>query len=209
MSTQELRSRGDKDARREAILDVASDIFLEGGFDAASMSAIAARVGGSKGTLYNYFKSKEELFEAFVQRHCALHANLIDILIEAETGNYRETLTHWGQRYLKVVTSDLTQRNFRVIMAVAERWPESGRRFYENGPLRGIKNVAAFLQKGVEAGEYRIDDTLQAASQFIALCQNRYQKARFLNYMPEPTDDEIVREVEAALRTFYAAFGAK
>ncbi|ESQ80644.1 TetR/AcrR family transcriptional regulator [Asticcacaulis sp. YBE204] len=209
MSTQELKSRGDKDARREAILDVASDIFLEGGFDAASMSAIAARVGGSKGTLYNYFKSKEELFEAFVQRHCALHANLIDILIEAEQGSYRETLTHWGQRYLKVVTSDETQRNFRVIMAVAERWPESGRSFYENGPLRGIKNVAAFLQKGVEAGEYRIDDTMRAASQFIALCQNRYQKARFLNYLPEPTDDEIEREVEAALRTFYAAFGAK
>ncbi|MFT3998253.1 MAG: helix-turn-helix domain-containing protein, partial [Asticcacaulis sp.] len=75
---QELKSRPDKDTRREAILDVASRIFLEEGFDAASMSAIAARVGGSKGTLYNYFKNKEELFEAFVDRHCVLHAALID-----------------------------------------------------------------------------------------------------------------------------------
>ena len=64
------KPRVDRDARREAILDVAQDVFLDEGFAAASMSTIAARLGGSKGTLYNYFKSKEELFNAYVQRRC-------------------------------------------------------------------------------------------------------------------------------------------
>jgi AcrR family transcriptional regulator len=56
-----------KDVRRQAIMQIARDIFLEEGYAAASMSAIAARLGGSKGTLYNYFASKEELFKAVIQ----------------------------------------------------------------------------------------------------------------------------------------------
>ena len=67
------KSRLDRDARREAILDVAQDVFLEEGFAAGSMSTIAGRLGGSKGTLYNYFRNKDELFEAFVQRRCFWH----------------------------------------------------------------------------------------------------------------------------------------
>ena len=66
--SQPRRGRGD--GRRQAILDAADEIFLEAGFQAASMAAIAARVGGSKGTLYNYFPSKEDLFLACVSRHC-------------------------------------------------------------------------------------------------------------------------------------------
>ena len=50
---QDVKPRLDRDARREAILDVASDVFLEEGYANASMSTIAARLGGSKGTLYN------------------------------------------------------------------------------------------------------------------------------------------------------------
>ena len=58
-----------RDQAREAIiLDVARDCFLAEGYAATSMSTIAARLGGSKGTLYNYFKNKEDLFAAVVQR---------------------------------------------------------------------------------------------------------------------------------------------
>ena len=51
------------DQRRQAIIDVALDVFREHGFERASMTMIAGRLGGSKGTLYGYFQSKEELFE--------------------------------------------------------------------------------------------------------------------------------------------------
>src|SRR5580698_7433873 len=58
------------DAKRRAILDVASEVFVAQGYAATSMSEIAARLGGSKGTLYNYFRSKEELFSAFIVDTC-------------------------------------------------------------------------------------------------------------------------------------------
>ena len=68
-------SRGD--AKRRAILDVASEVFLAQGYAETSMSEIAAKVGGSKGTLYNYFRSKEELFSAFITDTCQLRARAI------------------------------------------------------------------------------------------------------------------------------------
>ena len=51
-------------------MSVAREVFFEHGYSATSMSAIAARLGGSKGTLYNYFRSKEELFEAQLRDVC-------------------------------------------------------------------------------------------------------------------------------------------
>ena len=55
------------ESKREAILEAASHVFLESGFEGASMAEIAARVGGSKATLYGYFGSKEDLFVEVTQ----------------------------------------------------------------------------------------------------------------------------------------------
>ena len=130
----------DREARREAILDAAAEVFMEEGFAAASMSAIAARVGGSKGTLYNYFKSKEALFAAYIQRHCAWQQEAMFALVTPDS-DIREALTHFGRSYLTSVFSEFSLRNFRLVIAEAERAPEIGKAFYEAGPLAGVKRV--------------------------------------------------------------------
>ena len=86
----------DRDTRREAILDVARDVFLEEGYASASMSTIAARLGGSKGTLYNYFKNKEELFAAYVVRHCAWQSEAMFAML-AEDEDVHRALTELGR----------------------------------------------------------------------------------------------------------------
>lgn len=204
--TLEGRVRVDRDSRREAILDVAADVFLEMGYSAASMSAIAARVGGSKGTLYNYFKSKEELFEAYIDRHCAWQQEAMDELIDRR-GDVRETLTGLGKTYLEVVLSSFGIRNFVLVVSEAGRAPEMGRAFYEAGPQRGAERLAEYIAWAVGEGRLRPCDPKLAAFQFIALCQNRLLKARLCNAAPEPTDEEREREVAAAVETFLAAFG--
>ena len=109
---------------RASILDTADEIFLEAGFQAASMSEIAARLGGSKGTLYNYFSSKEDLFIACVKRHCENFRAQMSALIEAG-GDLESTLTRVGRRYVEFVGSDDTVRKFRMIVAEAERVPSA------------------------------------------------------------------------------------
>lgn len=201
------KPRLDRDARREAILDVARDIFLAEGFAAASMSMIAAKLGGSKGTLYNYFKSKDELFAAYVTRHCMWQSEAMFGDLRAR-GDIESSLIALGTSYLKLVLSDFSQANFRLIVAEAQRWPEVGRIFYESGPMNGVSRLAGFLEDAAARGQLRVDDPIRAAQQFLGLC-NHLQKARQCNYMPEPTDEQIAVEVNAAVKTFMSAFGPK
>jgi AcrR family transcriptional regulator len=199
------KPRLDRDSRREAILDVAQEVFMEEGFAAASMSTIAARLGGSKGTLYNYFRSKDELFAAYVERHCLMQSSAM-FELAADHDEIGEALRALGRAYLTYVLSDFAQTNYRVIIAEAPRNPEIGRIFYESGPMNGARRLAEFLQGAVARGQLAMEDPLSGAHQFMGLCQNRLLKARQCNYMPEPTAEEISVEVEAAVKTFLAAF---
>jgi AcrR family transcriptional regulator len=202
------KTRLDRDARREAILDVAEQVFLEHGFGAASMSEIAARLGGSKGTLYNYFKSKDELFEAYVLRRCVLNLdNIYSLPINGE--RVEDTLARLGRAYLRRILSEENLRHFRLIIAEAQRSPEIGRAFYEAGPGRGAERLAGRIAEWAERGMLEVDDPRIAAFQFTGLCQNRYMKQRLCNAIPELTSAQIEAEVAAAVRTFMRAYGPR
>ncbi|CAN5446583.1 TetR/AcrR family transcriptional regulator [soil metagenome] len=205
---QDVKPRLGRDARREATLDVARDVFLEEGYANASMSTIAARLGGSKGTLYNYFKNKEQLFAAYVVRHCAWQRDAM-FALSAEAGDIRATLTQVGRSFLSTVLSDFSVANFRVIVAEAERTPALGVAFHETGPRRGAEILGGILQKAVDQGQLKVDDPIQAGHQFIGLCQNWMMKARLCNAIPAPTPEEIDREVLPAVEMFLAAYGTK
>lgn len=196
-----------RDIRREGILDVAREVFLAEGYAAASMSTIAARLGGSKGTLYNYFKSKEELFSAVVQRHCAWQSEaMFSQLVDGQ--NVRSALMEVGREHLTLVSSDDTLAMFRLIIAESAREPAMGKLFYESGPLKGVKRLARYLTQAAERGELTIDDAQLAAEHFIALCQNRLMKTRLTNYVAEPSRGEIEDKVAKAVDVFLRAYGA-
>ncbi len=178
---------------------------MEEGFAAASMSAIAARVGGSKGTLYNYFKSKEALFEAYIVRHCVWQQEAMFALVTPDR-DIGEALTHFGRSYLASVFSEFSLRNFRLVVAEAERAPEIGKAFYEAGPLAGVTRLAGHLERWARDGQLSLVDPVGAAHQFIGLCQNRLLKARLCNAVPELGSEGIEAEVAAAVATFLAAF---
>ncbi|MEA3003945.1 MAG: hypothetical protein QOH81_2733 [Sphingomonadales bacterium] len=193
--------------RRSEILDVAAEIFLEQGYAAASMSAIAARLGGSKGTLYNYFTSKEELFRAHVERQCGLSAENI-FAGHAGEEDLKALLTDLGTRYLTRLSSDELLRNLRTVIAEAGRNPEIGAIFFEAGPGRGRAKLAAIFERALAEGRLKASDPRRAADQFLALCQASVYKRRLFNVAPPPTAEEVKDDVEAAVATFMAAFGA-
>jgi AcrR family transcriptional regulator len=194
-----------RDTRRETILDVAREVFLAEGYASASMSTIAARLGGSKGTLYNYFKSKEDLFEACVSRHCAWQSEaMFSILVEGM--DLRAALNRIGRNYLALLLSDNNLAMFRLVVAEADRDPEIGKLFYESGPRRGLGRMAEFLVERAGQGELVVDDPLSAANVFVALCKNRLMTIRLCNYAPEPSAAEIESEVRAAVDTFLKLF---
>lgn len=202
------RPRIDADARREMILDVAQEVFLEEGFEAASMSTIAARLGGSKGTLYNYFRSKDELFKAYVERRCLWQQNEVFAILPGEAPE--AALTRVARSFLGFILDDFTLRNFTMITAAAERSPELGRIFFETGPARGAQRMAGFLSGLEAAGVLDTEgDPLGAATHLLGLIQSPMLKARLCNAVPPPTPEELDAEAARGVRTFMKAFGKR
>jgi len=199
-------ARTGRDDRRKAILDVARDVFMEEGYAAASMSSIAARVGGSKGTLYNYFPSKESLFAAFMQEECQAEA-WVAAARKAEGSDVPAALAAIGAHFLDFVLSDRAQTIHRLVISESERFPELGGTFYENGPRLGVRVLSEWMQLQISAGRVRVGDPERMAMVFLELCKSGMHQRRLWNVPPEPTADDKARNVAEAVRVFMAAYG--
>jgi AcrR family transcriptional regulator len=196
-----------RDERRETILKVAREVFFEQGYTATSMSTIAARLGGSKGTLYNYFKNKEELFEAQVRDRCGQAADrILEVSVEGEPA---ETLTRLGEQYLEHLYSEETVQMFRILVAEAQRSPELARVFYEVGPARGQRGLQDYLRAAQARGSLHIADCALAAEQFLSLCKGRTHLQFLLNLIPPLKPAEIRLQIAQAVSAFMTLYGAK
>lgn len=109
--------------KERQILDGAAMVFARDGYEGASMSRIASEAGVSKGTLYNYFPSKADLFRAYVKRECARSiAKVFDDLDQSAPPV--EALSKIGLGTFRLLLSDLQLTMYRVVISEAERFPE-------------------------------------------------------------------------------------
>ncbi|MGD0642413.1 MAG: TetR/AcrR family transcriptional regulator, partial [Roseiarcus sp.] len=165
----------DGGAKRRQIMDGARAVFLSAGFDGASMNDIARAAGVSKGTLYAYFDSKEQLFEALIreersqqaERLCAFPIDHIDPASQ---------LHGFGRRLVEMMARPENVAQVRVVIAATGRFPRLGQAFYDAGPRYGVQQLAARLQGFVASGALEICDVERAARQFIDLCLSGVHK---------------------------------
>jgi AcrR family transcriptional regulator len=193
-----------RDEKRETILSVARQVFLEEGYAAASMSTIAARVGGSKGTLYNYFRSKAELFVAVIQNQCELtQAELFDV----PDLDIRSHLTLLAGRFARLMLSEEIITVHRIVVAEAVRFPEIGEALYEAGPKRGKARMIAYFERAIADGRLKPCNPGLAAEQAMELTLAGLYRRRLWNVGPPPTEAEIDANVEAAVDAFMSIYG--
>ena len=195
----------DESAKRRQIVDGARAVFLAQGFDAASMNDIARAAGVSKGTLYVYFKHKEELFEAIVERECDAQAEGIFDFNPADH-DVEAVLTRLGIAYVKFLCRPEKASAIRTVIAIADRMPEVGRKFYESGPERGMAQLSDYLKSQIEAGVLAVDDVEIAAVQLMESYQAKLFKPMVFNFAPVPSLQQIERVVRIAVKTFLAAY---
>jgi TetR/AcrR family transcriptional repressor of mexJK operon len=200
-------ARAGRDERRRAILDVARDIFMQEGYAAASMSAIAARLGGSKGTLYNYFASKELLFGALMQAECEAEPWKSE-MDKGGGDDLPAALSAIGERFLDFVLTPSVMDIHRLVIAESGRFPELGRTFYENGPKRSMGFLGAFMADEMAAGRLKAADPERIAMQFVELCKSGLHQKMLWNVEPAPSAEARAANVAAAVGIFMAVYGA-
>lgn len=192
-------------AKKRQIVEGARGVFLAQGFDAASMGEIARKAGVSKGTLYVYFKSKEELFEAIAEEQCRVQAEGVFVLDPADH-DVAAVLGRLGSAFAHFLCYRSTSP-IRTVIAIADRMPEVGRQFYETGPAVGIAKLAAYLRAQVAAGVLEIEDCDIAAGQFLESCLAGTFKPVLFNFAPPPPQERIDYVVGIAVRVFMKAYG--
>jgi len=195
----------EQSAKRRQIIEGARALFLAQGFDAAGMDAIARKAGVSKGTLYVYFESKEQLFEAIVEDERGAQAEQI-FSLDPENRDVAAVLTSLGTAYARFLCQPAKASALRTVIAIAERMPELGRKFYEFGPKCGMERLAAYLTAQCEAGVLAIEDRELAAAQFLDSCQSTMFKPVMFGSGAAPSDERIAHVVGTAVRTFLKAY---
>src|SRR5712672_1906700 len=205
-NTMDVVTEEDSSKRRQ-ILDAARKVFMDLGFDAASMNEIARSAGVSKGTLYVYFADKNRLFEAIVEEE-ALERGQLSFNFDPAR-DVVTTLRQFGQTFIGSQCRPGGGSSIRTVMAIAERMPEVGRRFYENVLEKTNNRLADYLRTHVGPNDLAIDDCQLAASQFIQMCQATLFLPFVFQAAPAPSVERIDEVVGSATRTFLAAYKAK
>jgi AcrR family transcriptional regulator len=192
-------------AKRRQILEGARSVFLLQGFDAASMGDIARAAKVSKGTLYVYFDSKEALFQEIVGEECQAQAERV-FALDSSDHDVEAVLTKLGRGFIRFLCDPKRVSSFRTVVAIAERMPELGKRFYETGPASGIARVARYIDDQAKVGILDVPDCELAAAQFLDSCKSTTFFPVLANAAERPSDERIDYVVASAVRTFLAAY---
>lgn len=151
---QPRRSRR-KEARPGELLAAALDLFVEKGFAATRVEEVAQRAGVSKGTLFLYFPSKEELFKAVVRQNISVRYTEWNAEIDSFTGSAKEMLRYalfsWWERVGSTKASGIP----KLMMSEAQNFPELAS-FYQHEVIQpGNALLERILKRGVASGEFR------------------------------------------------------
>lgn len=157
-----------KEARPGELLDAALDLFVEKGFAATRAEEVAARAGVSKGTLFLYFPSKEELFKAVVRENISGRFQEWNQEFEAFDGSGADAVRYfmnmWWQRIGATKASGIT----KLIISEARNFPDIAA-FYQQEVIRpGTELIRRVLQRGVDRGEFQVRDVEYATFSLTA-----------------------------------------
>lgn len=203
--SQTKRGRPRDPERMKRVIEAAAQQFIEQGYDRASMEAVAQASGVSKMTLYNYFPSKDALFEACVSyRSEKLFADFLNRRVDPLQP--AAVLTLIARQFLALMRADDVLRIHRTVYGMAGIHPELCERFYKAGAQRLCDLVRDYLVSAVAAGSLRIDDCARAADQFLALQLGRPHVAATLGLgVPGQEADEAMIKDNVIL--FLARYG--
>lgn len=193
------------DARRKAIVDAAWEVFKASGFERTSMSDISARVGGSKATLYSYFKSKDELFAAAMEQ--AVSERLEDAFSQVRAaGDIKKRLLSFARIYMEMrLAPDMIAAD-RALIAQADQ-SDLGLVLMRRFVVPEWEKLAGTLEQEMEAGRLRQALPYLAAIHFRGLIECDLLERRLHGddtITPEEVESAITAGVDAFLRAYSA-----
>ncbi|WP_185021864.1 TetR/AcrR family transcriptional regulator [Pseudomonas poae] len=190
--------------KKEALLDVACELFLTKGYAAVSIDEVVARVSQSKTNVYSWFGGKRELFMACVRR-------MLQVWVEHLRHDYsdmapQEALYGLGKKILELVLSERAVILHRLVIAESVDFPEVAQAWMEAGPVQSYQLIAELLDRFQHRGDFREVNSLSGAKFFHDLLLGDMQLQIMLGIRQPPTEAEIERHLERVLDLFITGY---
>jgi TetR/AcrR family transcriptional repressor of mexJK operon len=191
-------------AKEQEVLDVATAYFLRHGYQGASINAMARSSGISKESIYRYFSSKKQLFEAVIGRELIEYRNVMTRLdATLKTMDLRTALITIADTVLGVITTDRTLALRHLIFEEARRSPDVGQHYYQIGP----EQAYAVLEKVFTSRNADSDFEAAVLSRhFVALISWRIMLERECAVSAAPTKPQLRQWAEGIVDDFMKAF---
>ena len=198
-----------RDQRRQEkvqqIITAATEVFAEDGFVGASMDRIVELAGVSKRTLYNYYKSKDEIFVDVMQKQLgSIYQNFEPGQLESMT--LEQQLQHLGTQMLELSNAPETLALFRNMAAEARRFPKLAHEFLEQSCEQVIAGIAEICEREGEKAGLKIADPLEAAEHFLDLITGSAFHRVVFGTTPPMTKQKMRQRAEKAVEYFFKAY---
>jgi len=200
------RTASRSEDKHRAIQQAGSEVFLQLGYDAATMDLIAAKAGVSKQTVYNHFESKDGLFKATVED---LTAGLMAPLAMRDPGRStpERLLAALARDFLTLMLQPSSLALHRLLVAESARFPELGPSIYAVGAGRLLTMLADYLEWETQNGRLAVAEPALAAEQFVGMLTGRLQLRALLGVAPAPDAAELARRADHTVSAFLAVYG--
>jgi TetR/AcrR family transcriptional repressor of mexJK operon len=194
--------------KRQAIVDAATRLFLQQGYQGTSMDEIAAEAAVSKQTVYKQFTDKEQLFNDIVLGITDRAEPIVETIhrLFGEIVDLDEGLAHLARTYAVAVIRPSVLRLRRLVISEADRFPDLAQAYFERAPGRALEAIATGLQGLVDRGWLRIDDPATAATHFAYLVLGPLIDKALFYPRTRVSDAEILHTCTTGVRAFIAAY---
>ena len=157
-----------KEDRPDEIIDAAYASFAKKGYADTKIEQVAKQAGVSKGLVYLYFKTKEELFKAVVRRVVIPRVTALDASIVAQEGSVADFMRgQFVETGIQLVDSPI-RYIVRLLIAEGPKHPDLTKFYHEEVISRGMAALSALIQKGVDQGEFRTTEITKYPQLIVA-----------------------------------------
>jgi AcrR family transcriptional regulator len=151
----EPRYQRRKEDRPQEITAAAFSVFAEKGYSGARVEEVAKRAGVSKGLLYLYFRTKEELFKAVVKSVVVRRVDALLEVVETTELSSEELIRGPLLDFMKRVPGSPIGIVIKLLIAEGQRHPDLVDYYWDNVVSKGLKAISRFIERGVARGEFR------------------------------------------------------
>ncbi len=189
--------------RRQKFIDAATTVFMQSGYEAASLQDIVAQAGGSLATLYRLFGNKEGLFKAVIEQKCSdIQDRLSAPTLTSKDPEY--VLKQMGMHFLELMISPEAGAVHRLLIAESGRYSKLREFFLTMAPERSIMTVTDYLKSLVNNGYLTLapEDCKLAAMQFIGMFKSDYHMRNVFGEKINLSKEDKERFVSHAVKLF-------